>query len=97
MIGGSFDVFSSAAIPHALASLIILTTVQAQDFQDAAGDAVRGRRTLPLVFPRCGRIITALSISAWSVVLALYSGFSYMVGFPFVGLGVCVGVLFLWR
>ncbi|EPS93154.1 hypothetical protein FOMPIDRAFT_1093562, partial [Fomitopsis schrenkii] len=48
---GSFSVLSPAAIPHVLASLVIITTIQAQDFQDATGDAARGRRTLPLVYP----------------------------------------------
>lgn len=88
--------FSAEAIPHALASLVILTTVQAQDFQDAVGDAARGRRTLPLVFPRSSRAFTALAIPAWALVLSVYSRLGPMVAFPFVALGVYVGARFLW-
>lgn len=87
---------SSAAVAHALASLVIVTTIQAQDFQDASGDAARGRRTLPLVYPREGRAFTAIAILAWSLMLSMYSCLTPAVGFPFVALGVFVGARFLW-
>ena len=87
--------FSSAALPHALASLIILTTIQAQDFYDASGDAERGRRTLPLVLPRCGRVFTALVIPAWALGLIAYCRPAQVVAVPFVALGTFVGARFL--
>ena len=89
--------FSSAAMPHALASLVIITTVQAQDFQDAAGDAARGRRTLPLVFPRSSRIFTVFAIPAWSMALSAHSRLSPFVSSAFIALGVCVSACFTWQ
>jgi 4-hydroxybenzoate polyprenyltransferase len=48
---------------------IIFTTVQIQDLADMAGDASRGRRTLPLVY---GETVTRLSVSfsviGWSTI-----------------------------
>ena len=87
---------SSALTPHALASLIILTTIQTQDFYDAEGDAMRGRRTLPLVLPRSSRIFTALAIPVWSLILKAYCRLHPAFALPFVALGMFVGARFLW-
>ena len=87
---------SSAAIPHALAALVILTTVQMQDFQDAVGDAARGRSTLALAFPRASRTFTALAVPAWALVLSAYSHLSPMAACAFVALGMFVGARFQW-
>lgn len=50
--------------------LVIFTTIQVQDFRDKVGDALLGRRTLPLV---CGdgyaRFITVIWVAFWSFVL----------------------------
>lgn len=39
-----------------------------QDFKDIAGDELIGRRTLPIVYPRGCRVLTALLIPLWSII-----------------------------
>ncbi|KAJ3760828.1 UbiA prenyltransferase family-domain-containing protein [Lentinula raphanica] len=50
-------------------SLIIFTTIYAQDFRDIEGDALIGRKTLPVVFPNASRIAILLSVWGWTSML----------------------------
>ncbi|KAF6824768.1 hypothetical protein CMUS01_10100 [Colletotrichum musicola] len=57
----------------ALLGLNTLTTVQIQDFRDMEGDAVRGRRTVPLALgDGLSRGITVFFILFWSIALPTY-------------------------
>lgn len=53
----------------ALTAAVVMTTIHAQDFPDMAGDAARGRRTLPLVYSE-GWVRGSLAalVLLWSVV-----------------------------
>lgn len=73
----------------------IVTTMHTQDMYDQEGDALRGRRTLPLVVgDGCARWITVFWMCAWGIIcplfwdLPLLSGVSLLV----VGLAAAVGV-----
>ncbi|KAI0662475.1 UbiA prenyltransferase family-domain-containing protein [Cubamyces menziesii] len=55
-----------------LNALVILTTIQAQDFQDTEGDRATGRTTLPIVFPRSSRWAMIVLLTAWSTLLSAY-------------------------
>ena len=57
---------------HILNGLIILSTIQAQDFGDVEGDALCGRRTLPIVFPEASRHLMTWSLPVWSAFLAWF-------------------------
>ncbi|KAJ8473053.1 hypothetical protein ONZ51_g8103 [Trametes cubensis] len=59
---------SSLAI-HVVNALIIMTTIQAQDFKDVEGDAAIGRETLPILYPDASRVVTAALIPIWSVLV----------------------------
>lgn len=52
-----------------LSSVVILTTIQVQDFPDTAGDIARGRSTMPLIYGETwSRWMTATFILLWSIV-----------------------------
>ncbi|KAI0885723.1 UbiA prenyltransferase family-domain-containing protein [Annulohypoxylon maeteangense] len=54
---------------------IIITTVHTQDMYDQEGDALRGRRTLPIVVgDACARYITALSVALWGICCPTFWG-----------------------
>lgn len=50
--GFSKDVGHNTVLIHwiLLTAAVIMTTIHAQDFPDVAGDKIRGRKTIPLVF-----------------------------------------------
>lgn len=57
----------------ALLGFVILTTLQVQDMSDQEGDAMRGRRTLPLVMgDGFARWATGGSVMAWSIGIPTY-------------------------
>ncbi|KAL0941909.1 digeranylgeranylglyceryl phosphate synthase protein [Colletotrichum truncatum] len=77
-------------------SAVILTTMQVQDLKDQAGDAGRGRNTIPLFFgDGVSRTSLALFVPLWSCVCAYFWRVrSWQVVMPVVsGALVVVGVL----
>ncbi|KAI0014903.1 UbiA prenyltransferase family-domain-containing protein [Xylariomycetidae sp. FL0641] len=57
----------------AFVSAVILTTMQVQDLKDMAGDAARGRRTIPLAFgENLSRTSIAAFVTFWSVVAVCF-------------------------
>ena len=60
---------ATALISQLLISLVIFTTIQAQDFKDVEGDKLIARRTLPIVYPSASRLLTAALIPIWSLLL----------------------------
>lgn len=68
---------------------IIFTTVHTQDMYDQDGDALRGRRTLPLVVgDASARWVTALSMAIWGPCCPIFWGagpdsMAFMVSFGF--------------
>ncbi|TRM65033.1 UbiA prenyltransferase family [Schizophyllum amplum] len=62
---------AKASNTHILTFLIILSTIQAQDFRDEEGDRTANRRTIPIVFPWSGRITMLLIMAFWSGYIAV--------------------------
>lgn len=69
---GGCDWEATSVAAQVLNALVILTTIQAQDFQDIEGDQLSGRWTLPIAFPRSSRWAMPVLLTAWSVLLATY-------------------------
>ena len=58
-----------------LCGAVLFTTIQGQDLYDQKGDALRGRKTMPLVFgDSFARWSIALPILAWSLILPAWMG-----------------------
>ncbi|KAI0828274.1 UbiA prenyltransferase family-domain-containing protein [Trametes gibbosa] len=84
-----------AVAAQVLNALVIVSTIQAQDFQDTAGDRLTGRRTLPIVFPRCSRWTMPVLLAAWSTFLATYWRASAVHAAVLVAMGAPAGVRFV--
>lgn len=78
-------------------SLIILTTVHAQDFCDETGDRLDGRRTLPIIWPEASRVLTLITIPAWTFGLLSISVVNHFYAAAFIGLGFLVGMRFYFH
>ncbi|KAH9853014.1 UbiA prenyltransferase family-domain-containing protein [Lenzites betulinus] len=68
--GGEHKAMAVAA--QVLNALVIVSTIQAQDFQDTEGDRLTGRKTLPIVFPRSSRWAMPVLLAMWSAFLVAY-------------------------
>ena len=77
-----------------LNALLILTTIQAQDFQDVDGDRATGRMTLPISYPWASRLSTSLILPAWSLFLSLFWNVGLISSAVLVSLGTYVGAQF---
>ncbi|KAI0768628.1 UbiA prenyltransferase family-domain-containing protein [Trametes elegans] len=86
------------AVPaQVLNALVILTTVQAQDFQDAEGDRAVGRKTLPIIAPAASRWAMMFLLPAWSAFLSLYWRTSTVHGAVLLAFGITVASRFVFR
>lgn len=75
LTGSSKDVGRNAVLIHwiVLTAAVIMTTIHAQDFPDVAGDKIRGRKTIPLVFNEdWARGTLAALIIFWSMVCLVF-------------------------
>ena len=78
-----------------LISLVIFTTIQAQDFKDVEGDKLIARRTLPIVYPFASRLLTAALIPIWSLFLVYrYQDASAFAVIGTLALGLSTGARF---
>lgn len=75
-------------------SLIILTTIHAQDFRDEEGDRLEGRKTLPIVAPRLGRLSMPLALCLWSFALSKLFNTGLLINASVLVLGLFVGLRF---
>lgn len=78
-------------------SLVILTTIQAQDFPDVDGDAAIGRVTLPIYAPELSRLITLLATTMWSIYLSWFWGVGNASAMIMVLTGTYVGYRYYMR
>ena len=76
-------------------ALVVLTTIHAPDFEDAAGDRLDGRLTLPVAFPRGSRFVMAAMLLGWSAFLVRYWATGTVCTTVLLGLGTLAGVRFL--
>ncbi|KAI0379513.1 UbiA prenyltransferase family-domain-containing protein [Hypomontagnella monticulosa] len=79
-------------------ALMMITTVQAQDFPDTAGDIARGRKTIPLLygFNFARRSLAALAI-VWSIVCPAFWDVVPLAWLAPVGIGGAMAGLTLLR
>ncbi|TFK68105.1 hypothetical protein BDN72DRAFT_61470 [Pluteus cervinus] len=85
----TFD--KTALIALACSTLIIFTTIHAQDFADVEGDKVSGRRTIPIIAPEGARISMLALLLGWSTILAALWGLGPVSGALFFAMGGFVG------
>ncbi|KAE9394469.1 hypothetical protein BT96DRAFT_978499 [Gymnopus androsaceus JB14] len=67
-------------------TLIILTTIHAQDFRDVEGDTLLGRTTLPIAYPVLSRISMPLILLGWSIFISFNAHLSLDSGISILGL-----------
>lgn len=89
-----FTASSSALLWAVMVSAVISTTMHVQDLKDIAGDRVRGRKSIAIVY---GRTAAGWSVDIpvmfWSVVCVGYNSLSLFVAW----IPIAVGVLIAWR
>lgn len=97
MIGRSLPLSTRLVTWFSIIGLVVFTTVQTQDIPDQAGDALAGRRTVPLVLgDQRTRILTAVAMAAWSWYCPFYWNAPYILYITFLGLGLLIGFRCLW-
>lgn len=74
---------------------IIATTIHAQDFKDAEGDRIVGRKTLPIIAPTIARPTLMLVIILWSICLSSLWGLSMAIAVVFNILALTVGIRYV--
>ena len=80
-----------------LSAVVILTTIQAQDFQDVEGDLASKRITFPIYAPELSRLVTFLVIPLWTVILVCYWNVGWLVRMVYIALGSIVGMRYYYR
>ena len=83
-----------ALISFAINTLIILSTIHAQDFRDQVGDKLMGRRTIPIVWPEGSRVCILAMLITWSVGLSWACNLAIRFSIPFCCLSLFVGLRF---
>lgn len=74
---------------------IFSTTIYAQDFKDVEGDALVGRKTVPIIYPALAAPALAFSILAWSAFLVHLWHVGYTIVFMFGGLAAITALSYL--
>ena len=78
-----------------LAGALYGTTYYAQDFEDVAGDAAVGRKTLPMVYPSLSRFAYLITVVLWTFGIAMmYNIDNVVVSIP-AALALLAGVNFV--
>ena len=95
--GPDYEVHQAGFSWLLIISAVVLSTMHVQELKDVAGDKVRNRRTVPLVFgDSVARWSVAVPVLAWSVICPLYLRLG-LLGFVLpVTLGVFVACWTLW-
>ncbi|KAI6040761.1 UbiA prenyltransferase family-domain-containing protein [Pisolithus marmoratus] len=75
--------------------VVFMSTIHAQDFKDADGDHLTGRRTFPIAYPAASRFAIGLAIPLWSILLTVMWQLDLLCGIAFVGFGYYVGARFM--
>ncbi|KAJ7825772.1 UbiA prenyltransferase family [Mycena olivaceomarginata] len=90
------DLDRIAVLSLTCSSLLVLTTIHAQDFSDIEGDRAHGRVTLPIYAPKLSRTYTFLALGTWSVGLGYIWDLGPSSQMFLVLLGVTIGWRFYW-
>ncbi|EJD06402.1 uncharacterized protein FOMMEDRAFT_75736 [Fomitiporia mediterranea MF3/22] len=89
----SLDNISYLSILYSV--VVILTTIQAQDFKDTVGDKLIGRKTMPIVWPTASRTLIFFLLLIWSSVLSIVWRLETVPALAFHLLGLVIGGRFL--
>jgi len=73
----------------------LATTIHAQDFKDVKGDALIGRKTLPIAMPQFARLSMLAGLSGWSLALSYFWQLTPLMAASFCGLGLFIGTRFM--
>lgn len=72
-VGKDFELTPQAHTWIFMIGAIIFSTLQTQDLEDIEGDALRGRRTMPLVLgERVARVSVAVPVAFWSIFCPMF-------------------------
>ncbi|KAG6334282.1 hypothetical protein ID866_4810 [Astraeus odoratus] len=74
---------------------VFASTLHAQDFKDASGDRLTGRRTFPILFPVASRAAIGLGIPLWSILLSIVWQLDLLSASAFIAYGCVVGARFM--
>ncbi|KAF9223073.1 hypothetical protein BS17DRAFT_151723 [Gyrodon lividus] len=78
-----------------LSVAVFASTLHCQDFKDAEGDRITGRRTIPIMFPVASRISVGLGLPLWSLCLCHIWDLDWLCTAAFVAYGCFVGARFM--
>jgi 4-hydroxybenzoate polyprenyltransferase len=71
--GSEATISPAGSLWTAVMGCCIFTTISLQDLYDLEGDLARGRRTAPIVLgSMCTRVVTAVIVLGWSVIVPAY-------------------------
>lgn len=84
-----------ALIAVLMSTVIFATTLHCQDFKDAEGDRMIGRKTLPILFPSLARISVMVGLPLWSICLACLWKIDVICSAAFVAYASLVGMRFV--
>ena len=84
-----------AALSVLCSAGILCTTIQAQDFRDAEGDRLIGRKTLAVVAPAIARITMMPALLTWSFGLSIIWRLHVVPAFALSALAFLVGARFI--
>ena len=84
-----------ALVAVAMSMVIFATTLHCQDFKDAEGDRMIGRKTLPILFPSLARISVMVGLPLWSLCLTCLWEIDVICSAAFVAYAALVGIRFM--
>ncbi|KAH9017383.1 UbiA prenyltransferase family-domain-containing protein [Lactarius pseudohatsudake] len=94
---GQSTVTTRTMISFAINSLIIISTIYAQDFRDEVGDKRMGRQTIPILWPKGSRIGIFMVLAAWSICLSWACGLGSFFSVLFCAWAIFVGLRFFQK
>ncbi|KAF9059406.1 hypothetical protein BDP27DRAFT_505700 [Rhodocollybia butyracea] len=77
-------------------SMVMATTVHAQDFRDVHGDVKAGRNTFPISMPKISRYSMPISLSLWAWFFNANWHFGPGIASTFFMFSVYVGMRYIW-
>ncbi|KAH7903082.1 hypothetical protein BJ138DRAFT_1021170, partial [Hygrophoropsis aurantiaca] len=90
-LGATLILCGITFIALCISGLVIFTTIHAQDFGDAEGDRISGRRTLPIVASEGSRTYIPAALPLWSLILSTIWDLGPLSSVIFVMMGAFVG------
>ncbi|KAL4262833.1 UbiA prenyltransferase [Pleurotus pulmonarius] len=94
MIGNGHELGDVTSQALAISSLVIFTTIHAQDFADVDGDLAIGRTTLPIYAPQLSRVAILVLPCTWSMFVGWFWGVGPGTYAALVSIGSYVGLQF---